>query len=99
VSTQIIPLQETVRVALDELEHLTNNLPAFINSEFLMRVAGLSMNLLSIQSVLALHCDPTPPVNELVDTIHRVLEATEVKLSAHMLAQRNVEQNTGSTLH
>lgn len=99
MTTSLIPLQDTVRVTIDELTHMTAVIPPFMDSEYIMRVAGLSMELIQLQAILAMECDAIPPVNQMVDQIKDVLELTTERLAVRHAAQKNMMNLVGTSLH
>lgn len=99
MNTLPTPLQETVRATLEELTHLTENIPVFIDSAYLLRVAGLAMELLNLQRALTYLYSPTLTTNQLVDQITQALETTDAKISAYHAKQTHLRQQTSTAIH
>jgi hypothetical protein len=99
VTTQFIPLEGTANAMIDELTHLINSASSVLQSDQIMRVASLSMELIKIQAIFAIESRGEPEVNPTVKRIHDVLELTANQLSARHAAREHLEVQSKHLVH
>jgi hypothetical protein len=99
MTIQFIPMEDTVKAKIAELNHVSRNMPMLMDGECIARFVELCMELLAMQAAIAFTTHPSLEVDTLVKQIAVALEDAQDRLYARKNSREHLERQVQHLVH